>query len=601
MPIEFGTVYAVLPRERHLVVFLSPPNEDEEPIEWELRIPDKTDPDAWDWTLVQTLSRTASYFVRERKKPKDGEEERPEMTPAEAAEQTAKEVSVQLHGVRLPLRGGIIDEPMAWRVILERQRKSQKIPHIWHMNGPPNRALLRAMALLDRANWGKLFIYGEQPGYFVMVQDGWLQPVRNAAELQSAVGKCVHFGKTGYLSETQAKIALSLIDESRVRRLKTISDVPIVLASGKIVQEPGYNAAEQVFYQPFDSLPPVPRYPTTEQIQRAREDLWEPFAEFGWVGGEEHSGAGAIAAIFDQLMVHMIAGPRPLYVFDASAVCGSGSGKSLSASVVQRILTGRSSTYEMAHDAAEQRKSITSILLKGERVVVWDNVRASNFASPPIESLLTTQMWSDRLLSKNSTIQLPNFTTWMLTANGLTLNEDLARRSVLIDIEGTRRQQFKLNLETDDWLLANRVRLLHSALVMIQGWMNAGQPADPKVELTGFQQWSRIVGGLVWFAGLAGLPNCLNRAKAVNLTMQGVIDFFEEWAEEFGENPVSVDQVLKLDSSVYAVPQLKYSAEGRAQETTMSLWLRSLTTMIDGRFVVEVSPRRPRRYSLKTV
>ena len=113
----------------------------------------------------------------------------------------------------------------------------------------------------------------------------------------------------------------------------------------------------------------------------------------------------------------------------------------------------------------------------------------------------------DRLLGTNQTITLPNKATWLITANNPSTSLEIARRSVRIRLEpGMDRPWLRQGFKHDPlraWVRENRPRLIAALLLLAQAWLAAGQPCSPQV-LGSFEDWSRIMGGILEVASIPG-------------------------------------------------------------------------------------------------
>src|SRR5262249_52760466 len=140
-----------------------------------------------------------------------------------------------------------------------------------------------------------------------------------------------------------------------------------------------------------------------------------------------------LAALLTGFAMEAVDGPKPLFLFGASA---AGSGKTLLASLIGLILTGRDLAASGLSDNDEEvRKDITSILLAGDRVILFDNASGS-FGCKSLDSVLTKTTWEDRILGKSErTPSLPNKTLWLATGNNLRLVGDTHRRVIPCRLE----------------------------------------------------------------------------------------------------------------------------------------------------------------------
>ena len=139
-----------------------------------------------------------------------------------------------------------------------------------------------------------------------------------------------------------------------------------------------------------------------------------------------------MAAALTPIVRELIDGPTPLFAMDAPT---PGTGKGLLAETIGTLVIGTAPAVmsELRNDE-ELRKRITSVLLAGSPVILFDNV-SRRLASGVLAAALTAPIWSDRRLGRNETVTVPNRAVWMATGNNLDLSSEIARRTVWIRID----------------------------------------------------------------------------------------------------------------------------------------------------------------------
>lgn len=74
------------------------------------------------------------------------------------------------------------------------------------------------------------------------------------------------------------------------------------------------------------------------------------------------------------------------------------------------------------HEVEEQEKRATSTLLQGRPIVIWDNI-TRRFGSHVTDMLMTSRVYSGRVLGSNSMPELLNNTVWCFNGNNLRLSK----------------------------------------------------------------------------------------------------------------------------------------------------------------------------------
>lgn len=90
----------------------------------------------------------------------------------------------------------------------------------------------------------------------------------------------------------------------------------------------------------------------------------------------------------------------------------------------------------LAQDRAgeETRKAITSTLLSGNPLLIFDNVDAA-IASGHMAAAITARIWEDRILGKSEMVRLPVRVSWIATGNNVRVRGDMARRSLICRLD----------------------------------------------------------------------------------------------------------------------------------------------------------------------
>jgi hypothetical protein len=322
--------------------------------------------------------------------------------------------------------------------------------------------------------------------------------------------------------------------------LDRIVEVPTFTASGKLRTVPGYDLDGRTFYMPPVDLKiaKVPPRPTQQEIQTAGQLIKEVFQEFSVVGQADT--AHAIGLMLQPFMRDLIRGPVPNHIFDAPA---PGTGKTLMARAALLPALGRQVVaMGNCRDEEEWRKRIGAKLMAAAPVVFMDNIKTgSPFDSAALASAITSYpKWEDRRLGVSEMPQMPVRAPWVTTGNNISLSMELARRSVRTRLVAPDDRPW---LRTDwthdpleDWILAERPRIIHACLTLGAAWLAAGRPAPPKgtPTLGMFESWVRVIGGTLMVAGISGfLENIEDLYAEADQEGGEQREFFIEWQKKF--------------------------------------------------------------------
>jgi hypothetical protein len=376
----------------------------------------------------------------------------------------------------------------------------------------------------------------------------------------------------------------------RLPRLRRIATTPYFAHSRRLIVTPGYEATEAVMLCPPAglTLPPVPSEPTTEDLERAKALLLdELLGDFPFESGADR--AHAICALLYPLVRDLIDAPPPLHSIDAPT---PGTGKGLLASVLVRVSTGTSApVISEKSDNDELRKTITALLMEGRSIVVIDNVRR-RVSQSSLAAFLTADVWCDRVLGVSRTVALPNRTLSIVTGNNTAMTDEMVRRTIRVRLDAriedpSKRSDFR-HSPLDDFVDANRGELLWAALTLVSNWIARGAKPFRDRTLGSFEQWARVMGGILYEAGIAGFleDDHLRRTRRqADPESAAWISFFEAWWQAHGGRAVRSSELIDLAAEM--IPKVVGEGSPRSQETRLGAQLMSKRGRVFGGLLLE--------------
>lgn len=310
--------------------------------------------------------------------------------------------------------------------------------------------------------------------------------------------------------------------------------VPIMRADGTIRSTPGYDAVSRLFYAPTDGMvvDEIPAHPGADEVEKARRLLVDTWGEFPY--RDQASRAHALALLLTAVLRPAVSGPVPLAVFTAST---PGTGKSKLPETLLAAVTGaRIAATPLPGSEEERRKAITASLRDDGRVLFLDNLDGQ-LRSGVLSTLLTSSVWSDRILGSSVTTTVPVRTVPVVTGNGVQLRGDLTRRAYYVELDaGLARPWLRDGFTYPnlvEHVLDNRAELVHAALVLGRAWFAAGRPAPTCPRLGSFEAWRTLIGGVLEHAGVEGfLANAQERIDDPDVNEWGA--FVEALPTELG-------------------------------------------------------------------
>lgn len=287
-----------------------------------------------------------------------------------------------------------------------------------------------------------------------------------------------------------------------VRHIDLISDSPVLLTDGSVLQVPGYHPAG-VLYQPGADFPEVPDHPTLDDAQGAAELLLDLIAEFP-VATPAHRSVW-LASLLTPIARLAFRGPAPLFGFEGNR---AGAGKSLLSDIIAYLVTGcEFSRDSFTTDDNEMRKAILATAIEGERLLLFDNVEGE-LGCPALDRVLTAGTISGRILGTNQKVSnLPIKTTWYATGNNWSIIGDTVRRVCICRLE-TREEnpEERAGFKYPDLaahVIENRPQLLVAALTILRAWFANGCPNMRLKSWGSYEGWSRVVRNPIVWAGYA--------------------------------------------------------------------------------------------------
>jgi hypothetical protein len=330
--------------------------------------------------------------------------------------------------------------------------------------------------------------------------------------------------------------------------LSGVVSTPVLRKDGTVLVRPGYDEASGLFYHPSSGLyvPDIKEQPTKEDaIQAAQFLLTEVLGDFPYV--DQASKANALAALMTPLVRPVIESCTPLFLFDKPT---PGSGASLQTEIIANIVTGLSANFKkQPNNEEEMRKQITAWLLPGPQLIIIDNIDTS-IRSANLSSALTGPVWDDRILGHSKNVSLPNLASWYATGNNIQLNGDIPRRACLIRIDAKVSKPWERDTsqfrhpDIIKWVRGNRGEILANVLTMARAWYVAGKPDGSAKPLGSFESWTKILSGMLEYAGVTGLLENAAKLAERDAGSDEWNFFLAKWHEIFGPKPILMRDLL---------------------------------------------------------
>ena len=235
----------------------------------------------------------------------------------------------------------------------------------------------------------------------------------------------------------------------------------------------------------------------------------------------------------------------PGVLLRAAPMSGAGAGKGLLARCICIIAFGREPHAVTAGANAEElEKRIAAELIEGSPALFLDNLNNTAFKSDLLASAITERPARVRLLGRSQMVPLNASAFVILTGNGLTVSEDLARRFVAVDFDARTEDPEARPFATDIRVeVTERRTELLAALLTIWRWGRIATDIKPGIALGSFEQWCRWVRDPLLALGCQDPVERVSEAKQRDGRRQAVADLFAIWWDKHQDHPVAVRQL----------------------------------------------------------
>lgn len=284
--------------------------------------------------------------------------------------------------------------------------------------------------------------------------------------------------------------------------LNAVVTAPIIdPRTGRLISTSGYDAVAGVYAQTPDHVPSVSAAPTPCELELALLTLWWPIRRFPFEAEVDES--VMLAAMLTAVLRPLLP-TAPAFAFDAPV---QASGKTLLIKCLAALggsEPAMSPTPNVRNDE-EMRKRLFATLRGGNGTIVFDNI-VGEFDSPSLASMLTSEMYSDRILGKSEQASVATRALVLLSGNNFTPKGDLPRRILRcrIDpgVDSPHRRQF--DFDPLEVIKMRRQEIVAAALTILTAYKARGSSTNVALgRLGSFEVWDDWVRqSICWLAQL---------------------------------------------------------------------------------------------------
>lgn len=358
-----------------------------------------------------------------------------------------------------------------------------------------------------------------------------------------------------------AKMYLDARGEWDLLPFNGIATAPLLLDDGGIRSVAGYDPSTGMWAENMPALAGlVPDRPNDLEAAAALQVIRETFKTFCFADAVMRNDGGAnvvdtrFAPAQDESsflagLLTAVCRPSlllaPGLLLRAPAVSGAGSGKGLAARCICIIAFGREPHAVTGGSTNEElEKRIAAELIEGHPSLFLDNLNNTAFKSDLLASAITERPARVRVLGRSLMVPLNSAAFVVLTGNGLTVSEDLARRFITVDfdarVEDAESRTFKGDIRRE--VVTRRVDLL-AALLTIWRWGRQSEALVAGQPMGSFEQWCRWVRDPLLALGCADPAVRLTEAKQRDVRRQTLNELFTAWTKCHSDKPVCLRDV----------------------------------------------------------
>ena len=333
-----------------------------------------------------------------------------------------------------------------------------------------------------------------------------------------------------------AKLVLDAAQRcSSIRTIRSVVRSPVFLPDWTI-SPPGYSSCG-IYYDEPDQLRGF-----TPRENRAL--ILDMLGDFPFT--DEASRQNVLGAILTCMCRPCIRGNVPMHLVMATRP-RTGKTKLIERVIGYLILGHGMPAMQFSGSEEERDKRIMSALIRGKDIVHLDNLRAY-MDSAALASLLTAEVYSGRILGASQDVDLPNTLILFASGNNIRATGEIVDRCVPImlqprDSRPDLRTDFKHD-PIEPWMEANRKAILEAFAWEVLNWVaNGRQPGTSR--LGGFEDWCRIIGGIVGGEHLANRNAFRKRTDRSGVEMDEFIDAW--WGRRNSQHMTSSEMLVLAD------------------------------------------------------
>lgn len=312
--------------------------------------------------------------------------------------------------------------------------------------------------------------------------------------------------------------------------------------TGELVSTPGYDAGSQC-YAAFDAGKFDVREPTEEEARRALAKLNELISEFRFATDADRS--AAICAMLTGA-VRSVLPTAPAFNVTASA---PGSGKSYLAEVISPF-AGPGAALKLPYPTTKEEagKVILATFLGAPAAMVFDDMQGPWFPYGPINSALTSETVSGRVLGFSRNVSVSTRSLILGTGNNVRPLGDMTRRVLTIRLYHRTATPALVRYfgKPAEQMATRREEYVAAALTIVAAWKRAGSPMIDVPSIGSYEQWSDLCRQPLLWLGLEDPAASIIAQLHHNPEQDAFGNLLKVWHAEIGGRAIMLRDVLTV-------------------------------------------------------
>ena len=388
----------------------------------------------------------------------------------------------------------------------------------------------------------------------------------------------------------------ALFGESEYQYLPKLNGLarhPYLYPDGSLMVAAGYDQRTGLIGLFDESEYAVPDAPVKEDTKSALRLLTGILEDFNL--GTEHDLAAALSAILTGVIRPSLP-HAPMFHVRAHM---SWSGKSYLCELITAFATPKQSapvTFSSRNEECE--KQLLSELRRAPAVIEYDNLTGDLLAHPSLCTVLTSGLFTSRLLGGSNMVTVGTRTLFLSSGNNVGPVQDMARRCITINLDpqcevpATRTYQ---NPDLVGEVLKDRGRYVTAVLTIVRAWVEAGRPHTPCKGLSSFGEWSDLCRQPLLWLGMADPINSVFEAMAEDPDRENLRRVLVEWAQRFRDTPTMIRKVMEEDrgTALWEALEDVSGEHGDINRRKLGNWIKRHTgRVVDGLKFVKATGMR---------